>query len=287
MGKRTIMLPPESVLKLVSHSEVGERRKLMTLAFFYTGLRPGELHGLRFRDLIVESGVKHFHVAEQWLLARAKEMPAQYGPLKTRWCERGVPVHPFLWARLQPWLDSGWASFVGREPRPEDPLFPDAEGFPFREERSAPFVADLVTAGCPTTFRGLKLTPYAIRHTFATMIKRFQIDPDVRDPLMGHRPKNTRGMNYDVDELPLLAAELNKIPDLIAANFPDLSSAGTGGGGPGLAKAATPSDLVPALVPAAEAVNAPLQVFPMILAEEKGFEPLVPLRERRFSKPLP
>jgi hypothetical protein len=25
----------------------------------------------------------------------------------------------------------------------------------------------------------------------------------------------------------------------------------------------------------------------MIAAEEKGFEPLVPLRERRFSKPLP
>lgn len=66
-------------------------------------------------------------------------------------------------------------------------------------------------AGCATVFNGELLKPYALRHTFSTLLQDAHAHDAAHDRLMGHRPKDTKTLNYSVKQLPFLAGEVEKI----------------------------------------------------------------------------
>lgn len=291
LGKLTrVPIPVETVAAIVNSPNLPELRRAMTRTAFFTGVRPGELHGLRVRDYVhlkpegSKTTVLVLDVREQWTLARVK-LPSRLGPLKTVLARRKIPVHPELELHLDAWLAKGWERHVGRAPKDDDFLFPDAAGKPFREERCAEFLADVERAGCSPTFKGVELDLYSLRHAFATAARRAGIPSDGRDRLLGHRPRDTKALHYEDEDLPLLALEVAKIPGL----DPSLRVV-TGDDEP----IRTPEQtavvtkvLVTDLVTATRAPIGPSPDSSMI-AEEKGFEPLVELSApRRFSKPVP
>jgi hypothetical protein len=75
-------------------------------------------------------------------------------------------VHVSLRVELDACIKDGWRKHVGRDPRPDDFLFPDADGEAFREERCKAFVADVAMAGCETIVKGIELDIYSLPHMF-------------------------------------------------------------------------------------------------------------------------
>lgn len=63
-----VACPIETVKALVNCEAVPELRRIMTRVYFFTGVRPGELHALRVSDLRQEHGVWLLDVREQWTL---------------------------------------------------------------------------------------------------------------------------------------------------------------------------------------------------------------------------
>jgi len=205
-----VACPPEVVSTIVASKNVSDLRRSMTLAYFLTGMRPGELHGLRVADYREVHGSLLLDVREQWTLPRANT-PARLAPLKTVWSRRKIPVHSVLRQQLDAWLAHGFPRHVGRAPQAEDVLFPDATGAPFRELHCEEFVRDLERAGCATTHHGVRLELYSLRHGFATAARRAGVPSDVRDRLLGHRPRDTKAMHYEDEDLPLLGRELERL----------------------------------------------------------------------------
>lgn len=269
MPQREVMLPLESLDALLSSEGVSGYRKLLTHVYGYTGLRPGELHGLLVSDVMTQGETIFLSVTKQWTLGRSKQYPPRYAPPKTKWSVRPVPVHPSLTAPLTLWVRTGWEEYVGRSPTPTDPLFPDEVGAPFREDRSDDFRADLVTAGCATSYKGVELNVYSLRHSFATMAREAGIPDEDRDVLLGHRRKSTKALNYEVARVPHLYEQIAKLP------FPAARGR----------KAEEP--LVPFLVSTAVPGLASTTRSIGKLAEEERFELPDGLHRRRFSKPLP
>ncbi len=64
---------------------------------------------------------------------------------------------------------------------------------------------------------GVLLDIYSLRHTFATAAQRARHLDDARERLLGHRPKDTKAMHYEDEDLPLLAAEIAKPPDMLTS----------------------------------------------------------------------
>jgi integrase len=271
LGKLTrVACPTETVAAIVACAEVPELRRVTTQTYYFTGMRPGELHGLRVADYRAEHGVNFLDLREQQTLPR-KDYPSRLAPLKTVWARRKVPVHPSLAPALDAWVREGWARYVGREPKQEDFLFPDPSGAPFRELSCEEFLADVERAGCSTLKDGVRLELYSLRHAFATAARRAGIPSDARDRLLGHRPRDTKALHYEDEDLPLLAKEVAKIPAVTKAlNGSENRQQG--------------DRLVPGLVTAPITRDAPPTDSSTISAEEKGFEPLDDLRRRRFSK---
>lgn len=216
--KREFMLEADVIVAVFAAPTVSDFRKVWLGLLAYTGMRPGEAHGLKLGDLRVSNRIRYLRVERQFKLPRTK-VPARFGSVKTKNANRLLPVHPDLWVRLHAWLETGWAAYVGRQPTPEDVILPTPDGKPFREERADEFRDMLAEMNLPTSFAGIPLTPYAIRHTFSTLAKRVGIPDEDRDYLMGHTPKSTRATNYDVNDVRYLYSQIRKLPTFTAAGL--------------------------------------------------------------------
>jgi len=286
LGRDTrVPCPTETVRRLVHCEDVSEWRRVVTRTAFFTGARPGELHAWRIHDYRKEFGVHLLDVREQKTLSK-KGFDSRLTPPKTSWGRRKVPVHRSLVPVLDAWLARGWQQHVGRKPEADDFLFPDANGESFRETSSVDFLDDLRRAGCETTHKGVTLDRYGLRHAFATNARRAGISSDARDRLLGHRPKDVKSLHYeDEDELlPSLHVEIEKLPALLDEVSATASPAEPS---PPIEPLPNPEVLVASLVTESGPLSGGCSTSVMISAEEEGFEPTVPLRVRRFSKPVP
>jgi hypothetical protein len=289
LGKEgRVACPTETVRALVNCREIPELRRLMRRTAFFTGVAPGELHGLRIGDYRREFEVRVLDVHLQWTLAH-KDYPSRLAPLKTVWRKRKLPVHQSLQPHLDAWVAGGWTRHVGRAPTNDDFIFTDAEGKAFREESCDVFLADVRLADCETSHRGHTLDLYSLRHSFATIARRAGLPSEARDRLLGHRPKDMKTMYYEDEDLPLLAAEVAKIPPLLdeLPNVSPATPAAPGRGEPGGGAISNPQVLVTDLVTGNLHGSGGSSLSPMITAEEVRFELTDPLRDRRFSKPVP
>ena len=278
--------PTETVKAVVHCTQIPDMTRLMRRTAFFTGIAPGELHGLHVGDYLTQHGVKLLDVHEQWTLAR-KNYPSRLTPLKTVHRRRKVPVHRSLEPHLDDWVKEGWERHVGRRPRPEDFLFVDHTGKPFREESCQDFLAEIRLAECDTTHNGITLDIYSLRHSFATMARKAGIPGDARDRLLGHGAKDVKAEFYEDEDIPLLAFEIDKIPSWLdddEKNETANPSPPPGGDKPAVSN---PAALVPVMVPGMMHASGASSVSLTISAEEKRFELLDSLHRRRFSKPLP
>jgi integrase len=149
-GKK-ITLEPTQVWTLLNSWRLTAERRTLLYVGFGTGLRGGEVAGLRWMDLDAEGtngkedrfgnkvGIPTLTVAMQ--VKQGSKGTGDYltNKLKTPGSYRTIPIPPIVVDALLYW-DTEWKHHVGREPKPNDLIFPDQKGNP----RAADAYADIL-----------------------------------------------------------------------------------------------------------------------------------------------
>jgi integrase len=169
--KRTEPYQADQVAKLLATQLA--HRALAALAF-YTGMRPGEIAGRRWRDWDENAkplGALSVHSTYDDLPLKGDDGD------KVR--SRLVPVHPELAAALKEWREHGWPLVYATRPGPDDWILPSRRG---HRDRSKPYtksgIYQLWRAACDAagvTGRELRAT----RNTFVTFARRSSPRTDV------------------------------------------------------------------------------------------------------------
>jgi integrase len=159
---------------LISDDKVPVTRRLLWAFFALTGVRHGEMAGLRWRhvDLDVEP-LGRIVVATSYDTGRTKTG-----------AERRVPIHPVLAAMLAEWRLKGWAGVQGRAPGPDDLVFPSERGRMRHKSNTLRFLGVDLDA--------LKLRHrrvHDLRRTFITLAREDGAERDVLR-LVTHAPSS-------------------------------------------------------------------------------------------------
>lgn len=102
---------------LISHDEIPEDRRVLYGTLFLTGMRYGEVAGLRFRH--IDTTLRPLH--------RITVAHSYEGRTKSN-LTRQVPVHPTLAAMLAEWRLGGYARLTGGPPKADAFVLPHAKG---------------------------------------------------------------------------------------------------------------------------------------------------------------
>lgn len=102
------------VSTLVYDERIDWPRRVVYAIAAFTGCRPGEACGRRWRDLEAREPMRALRIATQWNDAPLK------GSRDEDTAERLVPVHPELEAVLDAWRRIGWERHHGRIPTADD-----------------------------------------------------------------------------------------------------------------------------------------------------------------------
>jgi len=196
----------------------------MLLVSVTTGLRDGELHGLRFGDDGRDEkwpDVRRLHVLRQALRA-SEGRPVEIGSPKSKWGRRKVPLHASAATWLDWWKAEGWGAHVGRKPETDDYVFPNTDGKAWRP-RAADLIRELlVAADMPEEFRlpdgeTGDFTWHALRRTFASLLSDAGAPGEAIDYLLGQSPRTTRGRPYTAPPM----NELARAVALLALALPE------------------------------------------------------------------
>ncbi|MGO9335293.1 MAG: tyrosine-type recombinase/integrase [Acidimicrobiales bacterium] len=145
----------------------GRRDHALLMLAVHTGLRLGELTGLRCTDVVLSRGA---HVR---CLGKGRK-------------ERVTPLGPDAVAALAIWLDE-------RQGDPADPLFPSRRGGPLSSDAVQSLVArhaDVAGQRCPSL--GAKhVTPHVLRHTCAMLLREGGVDISTIALWLGHEQLST------------------------------------------------------------------------------------------------
>lgn len=212
---RLIAYDPAEDLELPDHTEKGHRsltdqertillqvcRKndfgLWFALLLYTGMRPGEAAVLNWRDIDFNEGMIHIHSALESGSSNIK-------PPKTTAGNRDIPIH----AELLPWLMAG-------KGKPFSPVFPTGTG----GRQNSGSMARLwrackramnIEAGAEVYRNRVQedlfpdLTPYCLRHTFATDCARAGVPLETTRWLLGHADISTTANIYQHRDLETL-----------------------------------------------------------------------------------
>lgn len=195
--------------QLLGSTKAPERR-LRYLVAFTSLFRDGELAGLRFQDLDTEKGIDVYRVRgavaregdEGWATRRAT---------KTRAGRRVVPIHPAVLPELVAWRERGWRALVGRDPRPEDPVFANSAGVAWRPRSAHFFREDLEAAGLSTTFEGEPFEFRSTRRSGATWLEANGAPSDIADRIIGHSARSVRQRHYSAADLGVMLRWISTI----------------------------------------------------------------------------
>jgi hypothetical protein len=164
-----------------------------------TSCRGGEGRGLEFRHLKdPRDGKACVNVVQQAILTDDGEVvlgPPKWGS------KRMNPQHSQVAPWLRWWRETGWAKFVGRKPTDADFVFPDATGAKCRPRDADTLREWCGKANVPTYFtradgEHVAFDMNTIRHTFASLLGDLEVEGEVLDALMGHKPRSVRARHY-------------------------------------------------------------------------------------------
>ena len=197
--------------KLIDCGEVPMHRRVRYAVELTSGLRDGEELGLLWADLEIDAPVPH-GTTRKAILLRHRKGQAKRGKLKTLSAERVFPIHQAAAvAALKEWKSEGWEQWVGRRPRAEDLVFPNAHGKAWRPRSAQQFREDAVLAGLPVEVDGHPLTFHALRRSFASWLNAAGVPDEIISALLGHSPRGTARKHYTEQDLPILAEHVAKI----------------------------------------------------------------------------
>lgn len=166
------------------------RAGLWFLTLLYTGMRPGEAAALNWADVDFKAGMIHVHAALESGTGRVK------GP-KTEAGVRDIPIHAALLPRLQE-----------AKGKPFDPVFPNESGnrqstgsmyrlwTSFRRAMDIEMGAETYRNKIVKSVIADDLTPYCLRHTFATDCARAGVPLETVRWLLGHANISTTANIY-------------------------------------------------------------------------------------------
>ncbi|MEZ4438587.1 MAG: tyrosine-type recombinase/integrase [Polyangiaceae bacterium] len=121
-GDQLVWLRRSSAELLCTSDAVPHERRARWLVALTSGLREGELQGLRWEDVDLDGDVPLLDVHRSFTMRR------KVGALKTASARRRVPLHPEAVQALRTFKREVWPVIVGRHPRPHDPVFANAQG---------------------------------------------------------------------------------------------------------------------------------------------------------------
>ena len=166
------------------------RAGLWFLTLLYTGMRPGEAAALNWADVDFKAGMIHVHAALESGTGRVK------GP-KTEAGVRDIPIHAALLPRLQ-----------AARGEPFSPVFPTETGGrqnsgsvyrlwkSFRRAMDIEMGAEVYRNKVVKSVIADDLTPYCLRHTFATDCARAGVPLETVRWLLGHADISTTANIY-------------------------------------------------------------------------------------------
>jgi integrase len=189
-----------------------------------TGLRVGELFGLKWSDLKVVDGMVYLQIDRQFALY-AEHGTKGLSSVKTESGVRPMPVHSALHGPLKTWRATEWRDWTGRKPTHDDPIFPGPDGAHWRPHAAETVRRCLGLMGLPTHVHGLPLDMRSLRRTFATLGKEFGISKDIRKELHGHsRGADVLDRHYTADVIRPLHEAIERIkldiPEAITSGAP-------------------------------------------------------------------
>lgn len=185
---------------VISDERRPPERRSLAAALFLAGPRIGEALELRWRDYdTAVEPLGRLTVARSWSTKHHVVRST-----KTR-NVRQVPVHPVLAQVLAEWRLSGWAAFMGRAPREDDLLFPNAVG----EHRNA----NSAKAAFYRDLEALGLRPRRQHDARRTFISLVQADGGRRELLryVTHGPEQTVMDLYTTPPWPELCETVAKL----------------------------------------------------------------------------
>jgi integrase len=189
--------------KLLRGKAPPERRARYALAFL-TGLRDGEIAGLRWED--VAGGLVRVRFAV------ATVGNGKPGPLKTPAAKRDVPMHPALAGYLKAWR-AAWTKAIGQAPKGTDPVFasprrgPESSLRHYRPKSAEHIQTDLAAVG----IKRPEVDFHATRRSFSTWLEAAGVHPETVDRLLGHVPKSVRARHYSAPDLGVLREAVERI----------------------------------------------------------------------------
>jgi integrase len=137
---------------------------------------------------------------------------AKLGKTKKVWSNRRLPLHPAACAGIREWLDNGWEEFVGRPPKPTEPLFPRDDGKYGRPRSAHELRTALAKAKQPASVKGTEIHFHDARGCVATWLANAQVDSGLIRRFLGQAPVGAAEQNYFKGNLlPALAAAQSKI----------------------------------------------------------------------------
>lgn len=233
----TVPIEQMNAVLTSTHRTIRHWRKVRYVLGVLAGLRDGELNGLVWGDLHLDSkipyvsvlrqldkrGVKPFKVYEDELAAGKTKAEIFTGPRavvsdpKTGASKGNVPLHPLAVKVLRWWWSHGWEQETLRAPTKTDPVFPrpmmgateGSEVGSFQKTHPAMHIrADLERAGFKPD---PKITFHALRRTFASALNRAGVDDARIDRLMRHSGKSVARQNYIEDDLAPIYTEVCKL----------------------------------------------------------------------------
>lgn len=203
-------------------------RRVCYLVAFTTGMRIGEIAGLRWRDVVTEQGHTVYRVREALAMYGDAGTMTRTTP-KTAAGKRDVPVHPFVAAALATWKAEGWQAYVGRKPSDDDPLFPDVDGKPHRGKSAELFREDLGRAGLPMRHGSTLFKFHSTRASFVTWLLSAGAPRVVVKQIVGHSESDPLGRHYTGDDYAVMLRWISIVDLGPAVQHPVQHEGGDGG----------------------------------------------------------
>lgn len=209
-------------------SKIPDMRRVKYLFGYSTGLRPGEIQAVRWRDLYLDGtpgtgGIPFVEVRHQlkkqgtidfvhyrdWSVESQKdkiqEEPRAILDDPKRNIIRKVPLHPCLVRVLRRWLETGWKGWAGKDPTPDHPVFPVGGkvhsirrgNFCVRSVDAGHLQDDLERLGFEKRMNGVLLHAHSLRHSFSSILYLKGVSLEDRSFLMGHGNRKTNAIYTD------------------------------------------------------------------------------------------
>jgi integrase len=194
--------------RLLVATTTPEARRVRYLLAFTSGLRDGEIAGLRWDDVDLDAATVNIDKA---LATKGPQGWASMSATKTR-KSRVLPMHALTVRALRGWRVSGWCVFVGHHPKGSDFVFANANGEATRPASADLLRKDLEAAGLPSKY--LDKTPFdfhATRRSFYTWLRAEGVERDTVEMLMGHSGGSVGERHYAAKDLERMRKALDML----------------------------------------------------------------------------